>query len=55
MRLRGGFHMNEEIRNIKGVPHKKVVVSCPDGIKGCAVLHFKWIPVNEKLEKMINH
>lgn len=35
-----------ETKKIDGVMHKKVLIPCPDGIKGCAVAHYRWIPID---------
>jgi hypothetical protein len=32
---------------INGVKHERVSIPCPDGIVGCTVSHYKWIPVEE--------
>lgn len=28
---------------------ERVHIPCPDGIKGCAVMHYKWIPIEKEL------
>lgn len=50
-----------ETKEINGVLHKKVRIPCPDGKVGCAVAHYKWIPVDsviktaeEKLKEIEN-
>lgn len=36
-----------EIKEIDGVKHVKTLIPCPDGIEGCLVAHYRWIPIEE--------